>query len=97
MTTPHNQNVPTVPQRAVITGASSGIGTATVRTMRQEGWDVVAVARREDRLRALAEETGCEYVVADVTDSASVMAAAATITAGGPVDALVNNAGGGSA
>jgi len=82
------------PLRAVVTGASSGIGAATVRRLRAEGWDVVAVARREDRLRALAEETGAETVVADVTADDDVARLADTVTAGGPVNALVNNAGG---
>ena len=98
MSTSPAQTNPTQPQlerkRAVVTGASSGIGAATVRALRNQGWDVVGVARREDRLQALAEETGCEYVVADITDQDSLAAAVATITAGGRVDALVNNAGG---
>lgn len=81
-------------KRAVVTGASSGIGAASVRALRADGWDVVAVARREDRLAALAEETGCEYVVADLLSQESVTSAAAKIMADGPVDALVNNAGG---
>jgi NADP-dependent 3-hydroxy acid dehydrogenase YdfG len=81
-------------KRAVVTGASSGIGAATVRLLVASGWDVVALARREERLRALAQETGCTYVVADITADESVTAAVAAITAGGRVDALVNNAGG---
>lgn len=81
-------------RRAVVTGASSGIGAATVRLLRSQGWDVVAVARREARLAALAAETGCEVVAADITSDESVAQAVAAITAGGRVDALVNNAGG---
>jgi NADP-dependent 3-hydroxy acid dehydrogenase YdfG len=80
--------------RAVVTGASSGIGAATVRRLRAEGWDVVAVARREDRLRALADETGCEVLVADVTRDDDVARLTDAVTSGGPVHALVNNAGG---
>src|SRR5665647_2625436 len=48
--------------RAVVTGASSGIGAATAST--SQPW---ARSRRADRLLALAEETGAEPVVADVT------------------------------
>ncbi|GAA2040321.1 SDR family oxidoreductase [Agromyces tropicus] len=80
--------------RAVVTGASSGIGAATVRGLVAAGWEVVAVARREDRLAALAEETGAEPFVADVTDDASVAALASHLAATGGVHALVNNAGG---
>ncbi|HWV48474.1 MAG TPA: SDR family NAD(P)-dependent oxidoreductase, partial [Microbacterium sp.] len=51
-----------VTRRAVVTGASTGIGEATVRALRASGWDVVGVARREDRLAALVAETGASAI-----------------------------------
>ncbi|WIB58898.1 SDR family oxidoreductase [Curtobacterium sp. MCLR17_007] len=81
-------------RRVVVTGASSGIGAATVRSFRARGWDVLAVARRADRLAALAEETGAETLVVDVTSADDVAALAAHVAATGGVHALVNNAGG---
>jgi NADP-dependent 3-hydroxy acid dehydrogenase YdfG len=76
---------------AVVTGASSGIGEATARTLAGHGFHVVAVARRADRIRRLAAEIGGSAVVADVTDDAAVEALAAGLPR---VDVLVNNAGG---
>ena len=76
---------------AVVTGASSGIGEATVRALRGQGFDVVAGARRADRLRALAEETGCRWAPLDVTDAGSVEA---FVESAGDCAVLVNNAGG---
>ena len=81
-------------KRVVVTGASSGIGAATVRLFRSFGWDVVGVARREDRLRALAAETGAEVFVADLTQSSDVDGLRDFLAASGPIHALVNNAGG---
>lgn len=82
------------PKRVVVTGASTGIGAATVRELTAFGWDVVAVARREGRLQNLAAETGCEYFAADLTNEAEVAAMAKSVLATGGVDSVVNNAGG---
>jgi len=76
---------------AVVTGASSGIGAATARRLAAEGFDVVAAARRRDRLDALAAETGARAVTLDVTDPASVATLAEQV---GDCAVLVNNAGG---
>lgn len=76
---------------AVVTGASSGIGEATVRVLREEGWRVIAGARRMDRLEQLAAQTGCEPRALDVTDPSSVGAFLEGID---ELHLLVNNAGG---
>jgi NADP-dependent 3-hydroxy acid dehydrogenase YdfG len=81
-------------KRAVVTGASTGIGWATVALLRRHGWDVVAVARRAERLDRLTAETGCDVFAADLTDATQVAALAAHVRTGGPLHALVNNAGG---
>lgn len=76
-------------RKALVTGASAGIGAATVRTLRTAGFEVWAMARRMDRLEALSAETGCHTVIADVQDGAALEAA----VAGLEPDILVNNAG----
>jgi NADP-dependent 3-hydroxy acid dehydrogenase YdfG len=78
----------------VVTGASSGIGAATVRALAAEGVFVVATARRADRLTALQEETGCTTIATDITKDKDVAALVAAATKAGPVHALVNCAGG---
>ena len=75
----------------MVTGASSGIGAATARRLVTEGYDVIAAARRGDRLAGIADETGARAVVLDVTDEASVQALAASVER---CNVLVNNAGG---
>lgn len=74
---------------ALVTGASSGIGAACVRALATAGLKVIAVARRKDRLDALAGETGCEPVVLDLKDTEAVYSAFGERE----IDVLVNNAG----
>ncbi|MEU9890868.1 SDR family NAD(P)-dependent oxidoreductase [Sphaerisporangium sp. NPDC051017] len=77
---------------AVVTGASSGIGEATARRLAAEGYDVVAAARRRDRLDKLATEVpSIRPVTLDVTSDESVAELAASLDR---CDVLINNAGG---
>ena len=91
MSTDHNTG-----RVAVITGASSGIGEATARALAADGHRVALLARRADRIQALADALGKGAIAieADVTDRDSIVAAAERVQRElGGADILVNNAG----
>ena len=76
-------------QTALVTGASSGIGAALTRSLCNRGLEVHALARREDRLQALANETGCHVHAVDLRDRDAIYSVIGEL----PVDVLINNAG----
>ena len=87
-------------RRVLVTGASAGIGAAIARTYARRGWNLVLTARREDRLKALAEElrTGfgiaVDHILADLEDPDAPDAIVDELERRGlTVDGLVNNAG----
>jgi short-subunit dehydrogenase len=85
---------------ALITGASAGIGAAFAEVFAAEGWNLVLVARREDRLRALADRLtaasgiSVTVIAADLADPRAAQRIVSKLALlGVQVDALVNNAG----
>jgi NAD(P)-dependent dehydrogenase (short-subunit alcohol dehydrogenase family) len=77
----------------LITGANKGLGREAARRLLAAGHDVWVAARDAERGQAAADALGARFVQLDVTDDASVAAAAERVAAGGGLDVLVNNAG----
>jgi short-subunit dehydrogenase len=78
---------------AVVTGASSGIGAAFATALARRGFHVLAVARREDRLKELAAAGEVTALALDLTEPGAVDAVLDRAAAIGPVELLVSNAG----
>ena len=83
------------PKTIVITGASDGIGAAAARELSARGANLVVVGRSPDKTRAVAQEIGAPFHVADYADLAQVRRLAAELGESYPrIDVLANNAGG---
>lgn len=91
--------MPEIKRLAVITGASAGLGALYARKLAAQGWDLLLVARRADRLTALAGElksafgADVQILNADLSLTEDVERVAAAIGGSGRVELLVNNAG----
>jgi short-subunit dehydrogenase len=78
---------------ALVTGASSGIGATFARALAARGYDLILVARRKERLEALAREINAGVLVADLTNDADLKLVEDRIAAADNLELLVNNAG----
>lgn len=84
---------------ALITGASGGIGAAFARQLAKEGYDLILIARRTDKLHSIADELEkshkikAEIVSADLSTDEGIETAVQKATACGTLEMLINNAG----
>jgi short-subunit dehydrogenase len=86
--------VPLARKVGVVTGGSSGIGAAIARALARRGWQLVLLARGEERLAEIAREVGAEHELCDVADRAEVERVAAALRERHvAINLLVNNAG----
>ena len=85
--------------RALVTGASSGLGAAFAERLAQDGYDLIVVARRRDRLESLAEQLNSKYhsnvevIVVDLSKPDDLLTVEKRIAADNILELLVNNAG----
>ncbi len=88
-----------MPDLAIITGASAGIGAMFARKLAARGCDLLLIARREDRLRSLATEMSgahhihAEWMIADLADERDLERAAARVESAANLGLMINNAG----
>src|SRR5690348_16309587 len=78
---------------AAVTGASSGIGAVFARTLAKRGYDLLLIARRREKLQALADEVGGEVLLADLTDDDDLRRVGDRLAGAENLELLVNNAG----
>ncbi|PKN88954.1 MAG: NAD(P)-dependent oxidoreductase [Deltaproteobacteria bacterium HGW-Deltaproteobacteria-1] len=87
------------PGKALITGASAGMGFCFAKQLAQKGFDLILVARRRDRLQEIADKLAsdysiqCEIISADLSDIDEIKKTAACVKQIGNLDVLINNAG----
>ena len=92
-------NTPTERKRAVITGATSGIGKAYAYALAEKGYDLILTGRRRDVIEHVAQQIGeaflveAEIVIVELSDGKELDSLVEKIKDAGPIEVLVNNAG----